>query len=84
MPTPMHTFTDEAGRYANSNWSETATANVDYMTEVMRAAGFSTLRTEWWHFENNAKGWPSLEADIDISALEYLTAAEIDARSGLN
>lgn len=80
MPTPMHTFTDEAGRYANSNWSETATANVNYMTEVMRSVGFSTLRTEWWHFENNAKGWPSMEPDIDISALEYLSAQEMDER----
>lgn len=80
MPTPMHTFSDEAGRYANSNWSETAAANVDYMTEVMRSVGFSTLRTEWWHFENNVRGWPSLDANIDLSALEYLSAEEMDAR----
>lgn len=75
MPTPMHTFSDEAGRYANNNWSSRAKENVDYMTQVMRAAGFSTLRTEWWHFENNYQGGVYLPDEIDYSALEYFTGS---------
>ena len=82
MPTPMHTFTDAAGRYANNGWSEEAEKNVAYMTDVMRAAGFSTIRTEWWHFEYNAKGAPVLDSEVDYDSLEYLTADEMTARKG--
>lgn len=80
MPTPMHTFTDEAGRYATNSWSEEVTKNVDYMTAVMKKAGFSTIRTEWWHFEYNAKNAPVLNHEIDYSTLEYMTAEAMSQR----
>lgn len=68
MPTPMHTFSMEASRSRSSQWSEEARNNVEYMTRVMKAAGFSPITTEWWHFEYNGRG-PYLAVDIDLSAL---------------
>ena len=51
MPTPMHTFTEESAR-SSEVMSETARANMDYMTNVMWACGFTYINSEWWHFQN--------------------------------
>ena len=79
MPTPMHTFSDKAGRYANNGWSEEATKNVNYMTSVMKSFGFNTIRTEWWHFERNVKDATSLDPEIDFDSLQYVSADELNA-----
>lgn len=71
MPTPMHTFDVSAARYSSDSWSEKARANSDYMTEVMTGVGFTTITTEWWHFQYEAPG-EYMDEDIDFSALTYL------------
>lgn len=68
MPTPMHTFSKEAGRASRDSWSEEVRRNVDYMTQVMTSVGFQTIATEWWHFEYLHSGH-ALDMDIDLSAL---------------
>ena len=68
MPTPMHTLTMESSRTQSSKWSEEARNNVEYMTRVMQRAGFSTIATEWWHFENNGQG-RVLDPDINLYSL---------------
>ena len=72
MPTPMHTFTVAASRTNARNWTETAKANVDYMTSVMTSVGFGTLSTEWWHFENTRAGG-YLDMNLDLSDPIYYT-----------
>lgn len=71
MPTPMHTFDVSAARYNSGNWSDEARANSDYMTEVMTSVGFTTITTEWWHFQYEAPG-KYMDEDIDFSTLTYL------------
>lgn len=51
MPTPMHTFTEESAR-ASETMTETARANMNYMTNVMWSCGFTYIGSEWWHFQN--------------------------------
>ncbi len=50
MPTAMHTFSEDSARTA-TNWSEAAKANVSLMTNVMVSCGFTTISSEWWHFQ---------------------------------
>lgn len=75
MPTPMHTFDVAASRYNSATWTDTAKANVDYMTEVMTSVGFGTITTEWWHFENTAPG-NYLDNNIDYDTLTYKPVSE--------
>ena len=51
FPTPMHTFSKEAARTCTT-WTEEQAANVDYMTNIMVECGFSTIKSEWWHFSD--------------------------------
>ena len=69
-PTPIHTFDDASARYSSGNWSEAAKANVDYMTEVMTACDFTTLSTEWWHYEYRGPG-VDMENNIDYSTITF-------------
>jgi D-alanyl-D-alanine dipeptidase len=63
MPTPMHTFNETAHR-TYAKMTKTARANMDYMTKIMQKAGFSTIRTEWWHFED--RGGKYMRTDYDF------------------
>ena len=49
MPSPMHTF-GGSGRRDYTGHSREAKANMDYMTDVMEACGFTSIKSEWWHF----------------------------------
>ncbi len=70
MPTPMHTFDTTACRFNSGGWTETARANVNYMTEIMTSLGFGTITTEWWHFENTADGI-YMDPYLDYDSLTY-------------
>ena len=50
MPTPMHTFTEASARNSEE-MTDTARANMDYMTRVMTSCGFTYINSEWWHFQ---------------------------------
>ncbi|MBQ8508869.1 MAG: D-alanyl-D-alanine carboxypeptidase family protein [Clostridia bacterium] len=51
MPTPMHTFSNDSAR-DSENMTATARINMDYMARIMRSCGFSTINSEWWHFQD--------------------------------
>ena len=65
MPTPMHTFTEESAR-TNEEMSDTARANMDYMTSVMVSCGFTYINSEWWHFQDrNTQNYLPTDHPID-------------------
>ncbi len=49
MPSPIHTLDSRSNR-SNPNMTATARANMNYMAEIMRKCGFTTIASEWWHF----------------------------------
>lgn len=80
MPTPMHEFSAQAGRYAGNDWTEEAEKNVAYMTGVMESIGFKRIRTEWWHFERSVPDSTPFDGNVNIESLEYITADEMAER----
>lgn len=70
MPTAMHTFDVAAARYNSRNWSEEARKNVEYMTKIMESVGFSTITTEWWHYEYLGQGG-HMHSNLNFSELSY-------------
>jgi D-alanyl-D-alanine dipeptidase len=71
MPSPMHTFNVTSNR-SYSGMSAEARANMNYLTSVMVRCGFTTLSSEWWHFnDSNRAIYPAL--DHPISAFMYET-----------
>lgn len=75
LPTAMHAFVPEAARRKHASWTAEAEKNSDYMTSVMESVGFSTIATEWWHFERTEEG-DYLDPEIQLSALNTLSASE--------
>ncbi|MCR5611978.1 MAG: M15 family metallopeptidase [Clostridiales bacterium] len=53
FPTPMHTFEKISYRSSRDQWTEEQRKNVDYMTNVMMSCGFTTIPSEWWHFNDS-------------------------------
>lgn len=52
MPSRMHTLDKTSARYY---WVDgEAKENAEYMRNVMLGVGFSPLKSEWWHFQDNA------------------------------
>lgn len=46
---------DEFGERAHRDWTgatTTARRHLDWLTEAMVEAGFSTISTEWWHYDD--------------------------------
>lgn len=71
FPTQMHTFNEAANRGSKS-WSKKATENVDYMTSIMKKAGFDPINSEWWHFADKDKD-KFMTTDIDFSTITMVT-----------
>lgn len=70
FPTAMHTFREESARTSKA-WSQSARANVDYMTKVMNECGFVEIESEWWHFAiRDSKLY--MTTDIDLASLTML------------
>lgn len=68
MPSGFDDFTGKGSR-SNKDISETAKKNVDLLTEVMVRNGFTTISTEWWHFNDSDSGKYEI---IDINLEEFL------------
>lgn len=65
FPSEMHTFEKIVNRASRDKWTEEQRRNVDYMTDTMIAAGFSTIASEWWHFaDTDAKSFIPLMIDM--------------------
>ena len=70
MPSKMHTF-DASSHRNYSKMSATAKKNMDYMTSVMKQCGFTTISTEWWHFnDSDYKNYPAIDAIFDSIFME--------------
>jgi len=65
MPSDFDEFSEKAYR-ENINMSDKAKKNLKILTDVMIESGFTTISTEWWHFEDNEKYKYSV-ADIDLN-----------------
>lgn len=76
MPTPVYTFTTQAGRDAAGSWSNAAKANCDYLTEVMESVGFQRVNSEWWHFQYQAQG-AYMDPNLDFERLTYRPVADL-------
>lgn len=66
MPTGFDDFTENAYAYADDeDISPEAIANRKALQKVMRKAGFTTIRKEWWHFNyKDAKKYPLLDLEF--------------------
>jgi len=51
MPTDFDDFEKEASR-SYPGMTEEARENMEYLTEVMVKNGFTTIQSEWWHFND--------------------------------
>lgn len=49
MPSAIHTL-DSTSNRSNPNMTDTAKKNMNYMADIMKKCGFSTIASEWWHF----------------------------------
>lgn len=63
MPTAFDHFGPEAA--ADAPAGPAATANRARLRQAMEAAGFTGIRTEWWHFDAaGSRGWPLAEQPL--------------------
>ena len=64
MPSKFDDFSSNAYR-SNSKMTVEAKKNMDLLTKYMVSNGFTTINTEWWHFEDsNSKNYKI--ADINL------------------
>jgi D-alanyl-D-alanine dipeptidase len=64
MPTDFDDFGPAAAQAAVKGVSPEARRNRERLVTAMRAAGFHTIRREWWHFDaEGALGMPLLDAE---------------------
>jgi len=67
MPSPIHTLNETSNR-GYGGMTEQARDNMNYMADVMKSCGFSTISSEWWHFsDTDHKQY--LRTDHDLDAL---------------
>ena len=53
--------------------SQAATDHMNYLTRIMKQCGFTTIRSEWWHFaDSDAKQFPA--TDLDFQSVPMGTA----------
>lgn len=65
MPTGFDQFNTSAHR-DNPNISETAKNNLILLTEVMKKHGFTTIETEWWHYDDeDSNKYPILNIPLE-------------------
>jgi len=72
-PLDMGSDYDHFGKEAHidhPNHTDTVKANRKILWEVMKKNGFSVIRTEWWHFNYDAKNYGLKVLDIDFDCSE--------------
>lgn len=70
MPPGFDDFTEKASR-TNKNISPMAQQNLDLLTKVMQESGFTTINSEWWHFNDKDSDSFKIE-DIDLNLFSIL------------
>ena len=68
MPSGFDDFTQNASP-TNPSMSATAKADLNILSSAMTASGFTTLSTEWWHFDDSDSANYSI-ADIDLTQFQ--------------
>lgn len=65
VPTQFDDFSEQAYAYAREGVSPAAQKNRAALQKVMRKAGFTTIRKEWWHFNyKNANKYPIVDLEF--------------------
>lgn len=65
VPTQFDDFSEQAYAYAREGVSPAAQNNRAALQKVMRKAGFTTIRKEWWHFNyKNANKYPIVDLEF--------------------
>lgn len=68
MPSGFDEFTERAQR----DWSGasvTARRHLDWLTEAMTAAGFTGIRSEWWHYDDSEwRAYDLLAVEVPVDA----------------
>lgn len=60
MPSDFDDFSERASRKFDGS-SIKAKENMQYLTRIMKESGFTTINSEWWHFNDvNANNYPIL------------------------
>jgi D-alanyl-D-alanine dipeptidase len=74
MPSLVHTLNKTASR-SSLEMTEAARRNMDYMSAVMVACGFTTYEHEWWHFNDaDYPRYPVL--DIDLGSIRVFATSK--------
>lgn len=68
MPTNFDDFTGKAARNSKT-WTAEERKNVSILTDSMKKAGFVTISSEWWHFDDSDKN--SYKA-LNVSLADFL------------
>lgn len=63
MPTEFDSFSTKAGRSYHKN-SKKAQKNMDFLTKIMVKSGFTTISSEWWHYNNTNDDVPTLDVPL--------------------
>ncbi len=63
MPTEFDSFTEQAGRNYKKN-SKKAQQNMDFLTKIMTEVGFTTISSEWWHYNDKNVDYPTLDVPV--------------------
>ncbi len=65
MPSGFDDFTGKGSR-SNKDISENAKRNVEILTNVMIKNGFTTISTEWWHYnDSDSDKYNIIDVDLD-------------------
>jgi zinc D-Ala-D-Ala dipeptidase len=65
MPTGFDEFSEKAWRNYQGNTTE-AQKNMEFLTNIMVESGFTTIRTEWWHYvDSQAKNYPFQNVQLE-------------------
>ncbi|HEY5586550.1 MAG TPA: M15 family metallopeptidase [Ruminiclostridium sp.] len=68
MPTEFDNFTAKASPN-NKGMSKESRTNLDVLSKAMTSAGFKTISTEWWHFEDKEYSNYKIQ-DISLSKFD--------------
>lgn len=63
MPTKFDSFSEKAGRSYTKN-SKKAQQNMDFLTMIMLEAGFTSISSEWWHYNDTNVDFPTLDVPV--------------------
>lgn len=75
MPSPIHTLNSTSNR-TNPDMTDAAKENMNYMADIMRKAGFTTIQSEWWHFSDSESS-RYMRTDYDLTAqIKIITSTE--------